>query len=33
MSAILLTQLGLTTSAPARLIHDFWTTLHQAVSR
>ncbi|WP_407555552.1 serine hydrolase domain-containing protein [Streptomyces sp. Pv4-95] len=31
LTGILLTQVGLTTPAPARLIHDFWTTLYQAI--
>ncbi|MFI6500957.1 serine hydrolase domain-containing protein [Nonomuraea typhae] len=28
---VLLTQVGLSVPAPARLIHDFWTTLYQAI--
>jgi CubicO group peptidase (beta-lactamase class C family)/GNAT superfamily N-acetyltransferase len=28
---VLLTQVGLSTPDPARLIHDFWTTLYQAI--
>ncbi|MFJ6756301.1 MULTISPECIES: serine hydrolase domain-containing protein [unclassified Streptomyces] len=31
LTGILLTQVGLTTPDPARLIHDFWTTLYQAI--
>lgn len=31
LTGILLTQVGLTTPAPARLIHDFWTTVYQAI--
>ncbi|KJY19800.1 beta-lactamase, partial [Streptomyces sp. NRRL S-104] len=31
ITGILLTQVGLTTAAPAQLIHDFWTTVYQAV--
>ncbi|WP_030769443.1 serine hydrolase domain-containing protein [Streptomyces sp. NRRL F-2664] len=31
ITGILLTQVGLTTPAPARLIHDFWTTVYQAI--
>jgi CubicO group peptidase (beta-lactamase class C family) len=31
LTAILLTQVGMTTPHPARLIHDFWTTLYQAI--
>ncbi|AWN31806.1 serine hydrolase domain-containing protein [Streptomyces sp. NEAU-S7GS2] len=31
LTGILLTQVGLTTPHPARLIHDFWTTLYQAI--
>ncbi|MFE0579302.1 serine hydrolase domain-containing protein [Streptomyces sp. NPDC058874] len=31
LTGILLTQVGLTTAAPAQLIHDFWTTVYQAI--
>ncbi|MEV2272296.1 serine hydrolase domain-containing protein [Nonomuraea africana] len=31
LTGILLTQVGLSTPDPARLIHDFWTTLYQAI--
>ncbi|MFV2120540.1 serine hydrolase domain-containing protein [Streptomyces sp. Act-28] len=31
LTGILLTQVGLATPDPARLIHDFWTTLYQAL--
>ncbi|MFJ9646236.1 serine hydrolase domain-containing protein [Streptomyces sp. NPDC101206] len=31
LTGILLTQVGLSVPAPAQLIHDFWTTLYQAV--
>lgn len=31
LTGILLTQVGLTTPDPARLVHDFWTTLYQAI--
>ncbi len=31
LTGILLTQVGMSTPDSARLIHDFWTTLHQAV--
>ncbi|MDX6758043.1 MULTISPECIES: serine hydrolase domain-containing protein [Streptomyces] len=31
LTGVLLTQVGLTTAAPAQLIHDFWTTVYQAI--
>lgn len=31
LTGILLTQVGLSVPDPARLIHDFWTTLYQAI--
>jgi CubicO group peptidase (beta-lactamase class C family) len=31
LTGILLTQVGMTVPAPAHLIHDFWTTLYQAL--
>jgi CubicO group peptidase (beta-lactamase class C family) len=31
LTGILLTQVGMTVPAPARLIHDFWITLYQAL--
>ncbi|MEU7896292.1 serine hydrolase domain-containing protein [Nonomuraea sp. NPDC049152] len=31
LTGVLLTQVGLSVPAPARLIHDFWTTLYQAI--
>ena len=31
LTGILLTQVGLSTPDPARLIHDFWTTVYQAI--
>ena len=31
LTGVLLTQVGLTTPHPARLIHDFWTTAYQAI--
>ncbi|MFC4591952.1 serine hydrolase domain-containing protein [Sphaerisporangium corydalis] len=31
LTGILLTQVGMTVPDPARLIHDFWTTLYQAL--
>ncbi|GLW03617.1 hypothetical protein Slala05_72470 [Streptomyces lavendulae subsp. lavendulae] len=31
LTGILLTQVGMSTPDSTRLIHDFWTTLHQAV--
>jgi CubicO group peptidase (beta-lactamase class C family) len=31
LTGVLLTQIGLATPDPARLIHDFWTTLYQAI--
>jgi CubicO group peptidase (beta-lactamase class C family) len=31
LTGVLLTQIGLSTPAPARLIHDFWTTVYQAI--
>ncbi|MFK0259259.1 serine hydrolase domain-containing protein [Streptomyces sp. NPDC090445] len=31
LTGILLTQVGLSVPAPAQLIHDFWTTLYQAI--
>ncbi|MEU1736548.1 serine hydrolase domain-containing protein [Streptosporangium sp. NPDC020145] len=31
VTGILLTQVGLSVPAPARLIHDFWTTVYQAI--
>ncbi|MDI6099549.1 serine hydrolase domain-containing protein [Actinoplanes sp. NEAU-A12] len=31
LTGILLTQVGMTVPDPARLIHDFWTTLYQAI--
>ena len=32
VAGILLTQVGLSTPDPARLIHDFWTTVYQAIN-
>ncbi|MFJ3882354.1 serine hydrolase domain-containing protein [Streptomyces sp. NPDC090077] len=31
LTGVLLMQVGLTTPAPARVIHDFWTTVYQAL--
>jgi CubicO group peptidase (beta-lactamase class C family) len=31
LTGVLLTQVGLSVPDPARLIHDFWTTLYQAL--
>ncbi|WP_245658435.1 beta-lactamase family protein [Microtetraspora malaysiensis] len=31
LTGILLTQVGMSTPDSARLIHDFWTTLYQAI--
>ncbi|MEU6477931.1 hypothetical protein ABZ858_13740 [Streptomyces sp. NPDC047017] len=31
LTGILLTQVGMSIPDPARLIHDFWTTVHQAI--
>jgi CubicO group peptidase (beta-lactamase class C family) len=31
LTGTLLTQVGMTTPDSARLIHDFWTTLYQAI--
>ncbi|WP_018348804.1 serine hydrolase domain-containing protein [Longispora albida] len=31
LSGVLLTQVGLSIPAPAQLIHDFWTTVYQAI--
>jgi hypothetical protein len=31
ITGILLTQVGMSTPDSARVIHDFWTTLYQAI--